>query len=153
MSIDETMTIENYIPHRAAARLIDRLISADDEHVLVEAEVPRQGRFVRDGVMPTWVGIEYMAQAIAAWAGAKARRRGKPVRLGLLLGTRKFEIRRATLPAGATLRIHARREMLADNGLGMFECRILLGDDEVASAMVSVFEPADAMSYLGGAAA
>jgi predicted hotdog family 3-hydroxylacyl-ACP dehydratase len=148
MSLDEMTMIENYIPHRAPMRLIDRLIEADDQHVLVEADVPGEGRFVRDGEMPTWVGIEHMAQAIAAWAGARARRRGQPVRLGLLLGSRKVEMRRATLPAGATLRIHARCELLADNGLGMFECRITLGDEEVASAFVSVFEPEDAMSYL-----
>ena len=148
MSLDQTAMIENYIPHRAPMRLIDRLVEADDQHALVEADVPAQGRFVRDGAMPTWVGIELMAQAIAAWAGARARRRGEPVPLGMLLGTRKLEIRRATLPAGALLRIHARCELMAANGLGMFECRVTLGDEEVASALVSVYEPADAMGTL-----
>jgi predicted hotdog family 3-hydroxylacyl-ACP dehydratase len=150
MSFDEMTTIESYIPHRAPMRLIDRLIEADDQQALVEADVPMQGRFVRDGAMPTWVGIEHMAETIAAWAGARARRRGQPVPLGLLLGTRKLEIGRATVPAGATLRIQARCELLAANGLGMFECRMMLGDEEVASAFISVFEPEDAMSLLAG---
>lgn len=147
--IDEMTSIEGFIPHRFPARVIARLIEADEEQALVEAEVPMQGRFVRDGAMPTWVGIEHMAQAIATWAGARALRSGQPVRLGLLLGTRKLEIRRPTLPAGATLRIHARCEVLAANGLGLFECRITLGDEVVAIAAVSVFEPDDVSSYLG----
>lgn len=151
IAVDETTPIESLIPHRAPMCLIERLIEADDEHVLVEAVVPAQGRFVRDGAMPTWVGIEFMAQAVAAWAGARAQRRGQPVRLGLLLGTRKYEMRRAALPAGARLRIHARCELLAGNGLGMFECRITLADEEVASAMLSVYEPADATSLMEAA--
>jgi predicted hotdog family 3-hydroxylacyl-ACP dehydratase len=140
--------IEDYIPHRAPMRLIDRLISADEQSALVEADVPGEGRFVRDGAMPTWVCVELMAQAIAAWAGARARRRGEPVPLGMLLGTRRLAIRRAALPAGATLRIHARCELMAANGLGMFECRVTLGGDEVAHAYVSVYEPADAAHYM-----
>jgi len=141
-------TIERFIPHRPPMRLIDRLIEADDEGVVVEADVPLQGRFVDDGAMPTWVGIELMAQAISAWAGARAHRRGQPTKLGMLLGTRRFRIRRTSLPAGATVRIHVRCELLADHGLGMFDCHIKLGDETVASAYVSVFEPDDSVSYL-----
>jgi predicted hotdog family 3-hydroxylacyl-ACP dehydratase len=150
MSADDVTMIEKYIPHRGPMRLVDRLIEADDEQALVEADVPAQGRFVRDGSMPAWVGIELMAQSISAWAGARALRRGRPPQLGLLLGSRKFEMRRASVPAGATLRIRVRCELLAGNGLGMFECRMTHGDEELASAFVSVFEPGDAMSFLAG---
>ena len=37
---------------------------------------------------------------------------------------------------------------MGDNGLGMFACRLLDGDDEVATANVSVFEPPDPDAYL-----
>ncbi len=50
--------------------------------------------------------------------------------------------------AGALLRVEATRELLGDNGLGMFRCRILEDGDELATANVSVFEPPDAMAYL-----
>ena len=40
------------------------------------------------------------------------------------------------------------RELLGDNGLGMFRCRILADGDELATANVSVFEPPDALAYL-----
>ena len=44
--------------------------------------------------------------------------------------------------------LEAIRELLGDNGLGMFRCRILEDGDELATANVSVFEPPDAMAYL-----
>jgi predicted hotdog family 3-hydroxylacyl-ACP dehydratase len=46
------------------------------------------------------------------------------------------------------LRVEATRELLGDNGLGMFSCRILGDGEELATANVSVFEPPDAMAYL-----
>ncbi len=43
--------------------------------------------------------------------------------------------------AGSTLRVEARCELVADNGLGQFACRITTpAGEELASAMVSVFE-------------
>jgi len=38
---------------------------------------------------------------------------------------------------------------MGDNGLGMFACSILDGDEELAVANVSVFEPPDPDAYLG----
>ena len=37
---------------------------------------------------------------------------------------------------------------MGDNGLGVFACRLLDGDDEIAAANVSVFEPPDPDAYL-----
>jgi hypothetical protein len=44
--------------------------------------------------------------------------------------------------------VEAQCELMGENGLGMFACRILAGDVELAVANVSVFEPRDAMAYL-----
>ena len=52
---------------------------------------------------------------------------------------------------GTRLRIEARRELMGDNGLGMFACRLFDGDDEIASANVSVFEPPDSRAFLENA--
>ena len=50
--------------------------------------------------------------------------------------------------SGSLLRVEARRELLGENGLGVFACRILAGDEEIATANVSVFEPPDALAYM-----
>jgi predicted hotdog family 3-hydroxylacyl-ACP dehydratase len=145
--------IEAYVPHRGTMRLLDRLIEVDEEHAVAEVDVPTDGLFVRDGAVPAWVGIEYMAQTVSAWAGARAQRLGSQPRVGFLLGTRRFEAQRPEFPGGATLRVEARCEIMGDNGLGMFDCRIFLGDDALASARVSVFEPPEGSDILaeGGA--
>ena len=149
----DVSTIEDYVPQRGAALLIDRLIEADDEHAVVEADIPAAGRWVRGGSMPAWAGIELMAQAVAAWAGAKARREGRAVPVGFLLGTRRYEAHRAQFATGSTLRIVARRDFVGGNGLGAFDCVIESDGECVAQARLSVFEPADARPYLDGSAA
>ena len=72
----EGSAIEAWMPHRGEMRLIDRLLVVDEVHAVAEVDVPLDGLFVRDGQVAAWVGIEYMAQTVAAWAGARARRYG-----------------------------------------------------------------------------
>jgi len=140
--------IERVVPHRGTMRLVDRLVAWDGDSVAVELRVPEDGPFSHAEGVPAWVGVEYMAQAIAAWAGCHARAAGREPSIGFLLGTRRYESRTPWFAAGTTLRVEAVRELLGDNGLGMFRCRILGDGGELATANVSVFEPPDPMAYL-----
>ena len=142
------LNIDEVLPHRDSMRLIDRLLDWQPESIVVEVDVPHHGPFNHADGVPAWVGVEYMAQAIAAWAGCRARSAGREPSIGFLLGTRRYESRVSWFRAGALLRVEARRELLGDNGLGMFSCRILGDGEELATAKVSVFEPPDAMAYL-----
>jgi len=139
-----TSAIEAYLPHRGMMRLIDRVVMADAECAVAEVDVPFDGLFVQDGAVPAWIGIEYMAQTIALWAGARTMRDGGAPCIGFLLGSRRYETHVAAFPGGATLRVEARCELQADTGLGMFDCSIALDGDVVATARLSVFEPRDA---------
>ena len=140
--------IDMLVPHRAPMRLVDRLLNWDEDSVAVEVEVPAEGLVVDAGGVPAWVGVEYMAQAIAAWAGCHARQAGQAPSIGFLLGTRRYEAQCTYFRSGARLRVEARCELLGENGLGMFACRIMQGEDVLAVANVSVFEPNDAVAYL-----
>lgn len=131
---------EAWISHRGAMRLIDRVLEVGAQHAVVEVDVPDDGLFVRDGEVPGYVGIEYMAQAVSAWAGGRARRAGGAPRVGLLLGTRRYECR-GSFPCGALLRVEARCELMGDNGLGVFDCRVLMAGETLATARISVFDP------------
>ena len=137
------LPVTAYVPQRGAMLLVDRVIAVDAEQVEVEVTVPDEGWTVRDGVVPAWIGVEYMAQAVAVWAGARARRARREAPLGFLLGTRRYEAQVATFPSGARLRIHARCELMGDNGLGVFDCRIVRAGQTLATARLSVFEPGD----------
>ena len=140
--------IEQVIPHRGTLLLLDRVLEYDLEWIAVELCVPADSPFHVDGGVPAYVGVEYMAQAVACWAGCHARGRGEPPPIGFLLGTRRYECAVPLFRSGQRLRVEARREILGENGLGVFACRILAADQALATANVSVFEPPDAMAYL-----
>ena len=113
-----------------------------------EATVRRDGLFVQDDGMPAWVGVELMAQGIATWAGLRRKEEGAAVRLGFLLGTRRFESSVSRFPIGALLSITARCEMVAENSLAIFVCSIDLEGTTVATAHLNVFQPVNIEAYL-----
>ncbi len=133
--------MDAWVPHRGAMNLLDGVERCDDLAIVAHVCVPSQGVFIADGGMPAWVGIEYMAQAVAAWSGARARGGGGSPRIGYLLGSRRYEAHVPAFEAGAALRVHAQCELTADNGLGLFDCRITQGERVLASGRLSVFEP------------
>lgn len=147
-AITEMLPIENYVPHRGAMLLIDRLLAADADGATAELQVPRDGLFLQDEGMPAWVGLEYMAQTVAAWAGWRALQAGLPVKLGFLLGTRKFEATALFFAPGTRLQVQAQCELIAENGLGMFACSIRADGQVYATARISVFEPEDGSAYV-----
>lgn len=140
--------IELLVPHRAPMLLLRRVLEAGDDHLHAEVRVDAKGAFGNGLQVPAWVGIEYMAQAVAAWAGLRAMRAGGSARLGFLLGTRRYQAHCAAFAHASLLRIEVRCELMGDNGLGAFACRILDQERELAAAQLSVFEPADADVYL-----
>lgn len=141
--------IEHVIPHRGAMRLVDRLLEWDEHRAVVEVVAPGNGPFdCVDGGVPAWIGIEYMAQAIAAWSGCTAREAGRAPAMGFLLGTRRYESSLPAFAADAPLRVEARCELMGDNGLGSFACAIFAGGERVASANISVFQPEDADAFI-----
>ena len=63
------ITLDQVLPHRDTMRWLDRLLEHDRDTVIVEALVRESHVLAEDDGVPAWAGIEYMAQAIAAWAG------------------------------------------------------------------------------------
>jgi predicted hotdog family 3-hydroxylacyl-ACP dehydratase len=140
--------IRSLVPHAGPMVLLDRVVSADADNLLAEVRIRSDSLFCNADGVGVWVGIEYMAQAIAAWAGCIARSRGEPAKLGFLLGTRRYECSRQIFVIGSLLRVHVRRVFQDESGLGSFECYI---DDEqgrVATATVTVFQPHNVNDFL-----
>ena len=150
MNVIQGAALDAFLPHRGAMRLLDRLLAVDEEHAVAEVDVPLDGLFVRDARVPAWMGIEYMAQTVAAWAGHRSARRGGVPRVGYLLGSRRYSAQCDGFAGGSTLRIEARCELIGDNGLGQFDCRIHGADGALlATALVSVFEPPEGAADAG----
>ena len=132
--------MDDWVPHRGAMSLLERVERVDEHGVVAWVLVPSAGLFAEPGGVPAWVGIEYMAQAVAAWSGARARAGGGSPRIGYLLGSRRYEAQVPWFEAGARLRVWAECELMGDNGLGMFDCTISQDGRVLASARLSVYE-------------
>ncbi|MDP3979089.1 MAG: hotdog family protein [Pseudomonas sp.] len=140
--------IAELLPHAGDMILLDEVLHFTEEAVQTRLSVRPGGLFNQaDGSLPAWVGIELMAQSVAAYAGCQARQAGVPVQLGFLLGTRNFQCNVERFPAGSELQIKALRSLQDDNGMGVFECR-LDGPGIQAVARLNVFCPPQIASYL-----
>lgn len=146
----ELPLISELVPHQGPMSLLDRVVAAEGERLSAEVTVPAQGLFSHADGVGAWVGIEYMAQAVAAWAGWQARQQGGEPRIGLLLGTRRYRCSVARFAPGQRLQVDIERSFQADNGLGQFACRIASEGVELASAQLTVFGPEDPSAFLRG---
>jgi len=144
--------IADVLPHAGSMILIDRIERYDAESIVCLRRLGPGHPFAdADGHVPAWVGIELMAQAIAAWSGSHARDAGQSVRLGFLLGSRSYQCDADAFRAGSELRIEARRTFHDEDGMGAFVCRIDAGDVR-AQARLTVFSPSDPATFLASLA-
>lgn len=134
-----TYSIEQLLPHAGKMMLLDRVLDYDEESMIARVVVRSDGLFGEDGTVPAWLGIEYMAQTVAAHGGLMCRLAGKPLNPGFLLGTRRYHCNAGALAAGSVLIVKIRR-LIEDQGLGVFDCQIT-GDGVEISARLSVYQP------------
>lgn len=142
--------IAQLVPHGGQMVLLDRVLAYEDERFCAELTITPETVFFDGAGVGSWVGIEYMAQAIAAHAGYQARLRGEAVKVGFLLGARRYQASVPAFALGSVLHVHIQHAMQGDNGLAAFECRI---DDAtsgaiLAHATVTVFEPDNVNEFL-----
>ena len=135
-------TMDDWLPHRGRMRLIDRVDRCDAEAIACTAVVREDGLFTEADGLPAWIGIELMAQAAAAWAGARARAGGGVPRVGFLVGARRYDAQVPFFAMGAALDIVAVCAAAGDNGMRLFDCTIAHEGRELASGRISVFEAA-----------
>jgi predicted hotdog family 3-hydroxylacyl-ACP dehydratase len=137
------------VAHRGDMLLIDRVLAADGTWIKVAAHADPQAWYAQaDGAMPAWLGIELMAQAIAAWAGLQGWRLGQPAKKGFLLGTRNYISRQPAFAPGSELEITASETFREDNGLAAFDCTLAMAGETLAEAALKVFEPNDFEAFM-----
>ena len=135
-------SVEQLVPHAGNMVLIDRLVSYGEGAAIAEVDVRNDGRFSgNENQVPAWIGIEYMAQTIAAMAGAIGSEKGGSIKAGLLLGTRRYSCDVAAFDGGQTLTVKVEQWMHGDNGLAAFDCQILNAENvQLATAKLNVFQ-------------
>jgi len=133
--------VRELLPHDPPMVLLDRAVSYTDSELVAEVDIRSASILCNADGVPGWVGIEYMAQAVAAHAGYQGRIVGQPPRVGYLLGTRSYQSSLSVFPVGRTLTVHI-ESLFVEMGLGAFACRIEL-EGTVATAKINVYQPSD----------
>lgn len=129
--------------------LLERITASDGPAIEAGATVRPAAWYLDErGAMPAWVGIELMAQAVAAQVGLKARLEGNRPKPGVLLGSREFRASFASVRPGTRLRIAARQVLLDESGFGAFDCKVFAGAEEFCAATLKVYQPEDFEAFL-----
>lgn len=134
--------IADLVPHQGPMCLLDTLVERGEEHLVAAVTPRRDDLFATADGIPGWVGIEWLAQAVAAWSGGRAKAAGGTPRIGFLLGGRRYDCRVEHFGFDIPVRVEITLDYLADNGLAAF--RGCLRDAEgqpLAEARLNVFEP------------
>ncbi len=78
------------VPHAGPMCLLGRILAHDPTRTVVSVDPARSALLAApDGSVPVFVGLEYMAQCVAAHGGLAARARGETLGPGLFLGARR----------------------------------------------------------------
>jgi predicted hotdog family 3-hydroxylacyl-ACP dehydratase len=131
--------VGDVVPHKPPMLLLDRVVSFATDAVTCQVTIAAGSPFVEDGRVPAVIGIEYMAQCVAAFAGLTARAEGRPPRIGFLLGCRELVLQTDAFTVGDTLTVEARRTW-GDNDLGNFACLVQRNGQTVASGTLNVYQ-------------
>ena len=140
-------SVAELVPHSGTMSLLTSIVDYGDDWLRAEVHITPESTFADDRGVPAWIGLEYMAQTIAAYGGLGERERGGIPKIGFLLGSRKFLCDADILPLGQKLLVNVQVEMLSESGLNVFNCE-MRGQGLSATAVVNVFQPKDADKFL-----
>lgn len=153
--MEQRFTIAEVLPHGPPMLLLDELLEAGEERVSSAVTIRSDSLFC-DGVngVPSWAGLEYMAQTASLHPGLKDLRQGLQPGICLLLGSRRYRAERPFFPIGARLRIVADLTLLDDNDLSAFDCTLYCEQDGAclpwARGDIKAYRPPDIQAVLRG---
>ncbi|ALL66082.1 3-hydroxydecanoyl-[ACP] dehydratase [Paraburkholderia caribensis MBA4] len=143
--------IDTILPHRGTMLLVDGVSACGDEALTAYASVRGDAWYAdEDGAMPAWIGIELMAQGVAAHVALLAMRAGGRARPGVLLGTRSYQAHVSAFARDARLTIDVQEVLRSDAGHSAYECTIDHDGTRYADAVIKVFQPGDFHTFIEG---
>ena len=118
--------VADVMPHRGPMMLLSSVLEHSEGHTVCAVEVNAGSPFVApDGTVPALVGVEYLAQGVAAHAGLRGWARGEPPRIGFLIGSRRLDFRsHADFRVGQRLIVEVVRAW-GEEEFAMFACRLV----------------------------
>lgn len=130
------------LPHTGKMILVDRIVTCDAHSVHSEALISAHHLFAdQNGDVPSYVGLEIMAQTIGLIAGYHWRLHKQAPRVGFLLGSRLYNANVSHFLNGQCLHIKANEVYREENGMAAYDCQIVCNEVVLAEARLSAYEP------------
>jgi predicted hotdog family 3-hydroxylacyl-ACP dehydratase len=130
--------ITGLIPHQSPMLLVDELLETQGDQALVRANLGASPLFCAGGYLDRVVGVELMAQAYAAFQAWRARKQGKELKVGYLVGVQRAKLGDLPCVEGLEVRVAT---------LGSFEDfvlaegRVFVRDSLRAEARLKLWSP------------
>lgn len=132
-------SISELVPHRDTMSFLTHILDYSDNTLSALVTIHEDMVFLNNNSVPAWVGIEFMAQSIAAWSGINCRLHNHPVSEGFLLGTRSYKAFSSEFLLHEKLVITVTKTY-QEQTLGVFNCTIH-SDKLLAEAALNVYQP------------
>jgi len=121
------------LPHRGKMLLLSRVMNYNLEELTIEAEyhITEDCLFYDPaaGGVPSWVGVECIAQTAAALSGIRIRENGDPPKIGFILGISQVRAGFPFFSIGSILTIRVRQIERLDS-LYIFDGEIFIKDSK-----------------------
>ena len=130
--------IASVLPHEPPMVLLDEITELSESHIVATLRIGPTSLFLRNNKIRSIVSLEYMAQAVAAYAGLQRQKAGEAPRIGYIIGVPSMELLVDNFEIGDRLEVHA-NHVWGDGDLGRFDCVIERSQKEVARASLSVY--------------
>jgi len=139
--------LETLIPHRPPMLLLGRILDITESTVIAEVNINTNSAFFSPNRgVPSWIGLEYMAQAAAVLGTSQIDEEHAKESIGYLVGTRKYTCSVTWFRAGNRLLVKCRRNIKGTITLPLkhYHCEILTHQADtnkvIASARLSIYQ-------------
>ena len=133
--------IKDLIMHSGNMQFIDDIIKITDHNIICQSVIKPHNPYWdhKSNCLPSWIGIEFMAQSIAIWSGYHYYISNQKIPMGLLLGTRNYNSYTHKFNLDETIIMQA--ELLIKNvSSAAFNCSIHAQEHLLAESQINIFE-------------
>jgi predicted hotdog family 3-hydroxylacyl-ACP dehydratase len=139
MRFDER--IAALLPHKRPMIMLDEVVEIGATSAHCALTVDETVTFADpEGNLPSWVGLELMAQTAGVWMGYQAKLENRPRDVGFLVGARDYVAHAPLFRRGSRLDVKAWQVTRFDR-MGVFEGTVTCGGELLASGTLSAYIP------------
>ncbi|CAO4835974.1 MAG: hypothetical protein CNLJKLNK_00509 [Holosporales bacterium] len=128
------------LPHKSPMILVDDYLTFDEQSICARVTIRESSPFFETNGVASYVGVEYMAQAIGMWRGLLGKLKNKEPKVGYLVSCRKLTTSKEYFNLGETVLIHCFLKSQVDQ-MASFACHITLNEEVVSQCLINVYQP------------